>query len=214
MKLPALLGLLLLTLACNSHGQSSPEAKPLVTKIIAAAGGEDKLLRLFRMKEQYHSGADPLPPGGKPGTRESVLDAPGYWWIGKKDRTGEPAKFDVWAWTLVAFTDAKTKVDVIPDLTDGEQTLFGLRLSYTINPAMDLYFDKELNRLVRLDWRGDIYRFSEWKEHDGAKYAAKTVLYKKSTGKPWFYHEITSLERLKELPAGLTREVAVTEPKK
>lgn len=55
----------------------------------------------------------------------------------------------------------------------------------------------------RLDWRGDFYRFSEWKEHDGLKYASKTILYKKKDGKPWFFHEITGLERLAKLPEGL-----------
>ncbi len=70
---------------------------------------------------------------------------------------------------------------------------------------MDIYFDKAEHRLVRIDWRQDIHRFSDWRVHDGAGYAAKTVGYKKASGKPWYYSEILEIERLKELPAGLKR---------
>jgi len=56
-----------------------------------------------------------------------------------------------------------------------------------------------------VDWRNDIFRFSEPKEYDGFKYASKCVLYKRDSGKPWFFHEIVSLERLKELPEGLKK---------
>ena len=164
------------------------------------------MLRKFRMKERFHGGSEPTPPAGEsPQVRESILDAPGYWWVGKQDRTDEPAKFDVWAWTLVALTDAKSKIAVVPDVVEHERPVMGLRISESITPPLELYFDKETKLLVRMDWRSDIYRFSEWREHDGAKYAAKTILFKKATGKPWFYHEITEMERLKELPADLPR---------
>ncbi len=204
----SLLTLLLLTLAIASHAQTTAETtdpKPLIDKAVAAVGGADKLLKLFRMKEAYHSGADPVPASGKETPRESVLEAPANWWIGKNDRTDEPAKFDVWGWTLGAITDAKSKVEVAPDVIDDGKPAFGLRVSETIKPPMELYFDRQTNLLVRIDWRGDIYRFSEWKEHDGVKYASRCVLFKKATGKPWFYHQITELERLKELPPGLIR---------
>jgi hypothetical protein len=36
-------------------------------------------------------------------------------------------------------------------------------------------------------------------------YPAKCVGYKKATGKPWYFSEIVSLERLDELPEGLKR---------
>lgn len=81
---------------------------------------------------------------------------------------------------------------------------FGLRVSETITPPMDLYFDKADYKLVRIDWRGHVHRFSEWKEHDGVKYQAKCVGYNQK-GTPWYFSEILELERLKELPAGLKR---------
>ena len=68
---------------------------------------------------------------------------------------------------------------------------------------MDVYFDKTNLQLVRIDWRKDINRFSDWREHDGAKYPAKCIGYRKATGKPWFVSEITELRRLKEIPGDL-----------
>ena len=82
----------------------------------------------------------------------------------------------------------------------------GLRVTGSVTPALDMYFDKTNFQLDRIDWRNDIYRFSEWKEHDGAKYPSKCVMYRRNSGVPWFYHEIISVERLKELPSGLKRE--------
>lgn len=189
--------------AFSSYGQSA-DPKPLVEKAITAVGGKDRLLKIFRIKEIFHFGDKPEPEAGKKrSTRESFLEMPGWWWINKKERADEPAKFDVWAWTLGVLVDEKTKIEVIPDLTDEGRSAFGLRVSGTIDPAMDLYFDKETNLLLRLDWRGDFYRFSGWQEHDGVKYAGKTVIFKKASGKPWFFHEVTELERLKTLPEGL-----------
>lgn len=187
------------------HAQTA-DPKPLVAKVLAAAGGQDKLLSLFRMKEIFHFGDKPEPAAGKKrSTRESVVEPPKYWWIGTKERADEPAKYDVWAWTLGVLTDPATVIVVIPDLVDEGRAACGLRVSGTVTPAMDLYFDKETSLLSRLDWRGDFYRFTDWKEADGVKYASKTVIFKKAGGKPWFYHEVTAVERLKELPAGLKR---------
>jgi hypothetical protein len=117
----------------------------------------------------------------------------------------EPAIFLVWAWTLGAVVDPKSKIEAIPDVTEADKPLYGLRVSETITPPMDLYFDRESNRLVRIDWRADIHRFSDWKEHDGATYPAKCVGYKKATDKPWYFTEIVELERLQDVPEGLKK---------
>jgi len=189
---------------CHAHA-AEPEPKALVQQVVQAAGGEAKLLKLFRIKEHLVLGGD---PAKKPSERLSVLEPPTYWWLGKQERvkdTKEPATFLVWAWTLGALTDAKSKVETIPEVMEKEKPAFGLRVSGTINPPMDIYFDKAESRLVRIDWRTDIHRFSDWKEHDGVKYPAKCVGYKKSSGQPWYFSTIVELERLKELPAGLTR---------
>jgi hypothetical protein len=187
------------------HAQAETvDPKPLVEKALAAVGGKDKLLKVFRFKEIFHFGDKPEPPAGKQrSTRVSVYSQPDKWWLGNKERGDEPAKDDVRAWSLDLLIDPTSKFEIIPGLTDEGKTLLGLRVSGSVTPAMDFYFDKETSLLHRLDWRGDIYRFSDWNEHDGLKYASRTILFKKKDGKPWFFHEITELERLAQLPAGL-----------
>ena len=184
---------------------AEPEAQVLVKKVVAAAGGEEKLLKLFRIRERLNVSSDPQKQGNE---RVSVLEPPLYWWVGKKERVkadNEPATFLVWAWTLGAITDPTSKLAVIPEITESEQSAIGLRLSESITPPMDLYFDKGTSRLLRIDWRSDIHRFSEWKNQDGVYYPAKCVGSKKTSGKPWYFSEILELERLKELPEGLER---------
>ncbi len=183
-----------------------PDVKILASKAVAAAGGEEKLLKLLRIRERLNLSADPEKPGNE---RVSVLEPPKYWWLGKRERVRderEPATFLVWAWTLGALTDPGSKLEAIPEVTEGDKPAVGLRISETIKPPMDCYFDKENHRLVRIDWRSDIHRFSDFREHDGATYAAKCVGFKKSTGKQWYNTEILELERLSELPEGLVRE--------
>jgi hypothetical protein len=182
------------------------DPKPLVEKALNAVGGKDKLLKIFRIKEIYHFGSTPEPAAGKKrSTRESILSQPDKWWINKKERGVEPAKDDVRAWSLDLLIDEKSKFEVIPDLTDEGKTLHGLRVSGSVTPAMDFYFDKETSLLHRLDWRGDFYRFSNWKEYDGLKYASKTIIFKVNGSKPWFFHEVTEIERLAQLPEGLVK---------
>lgn len=179
------------------------DPKPLIDKALTAVGGKDKLLKIFRMKEIFHFGSSPEPDKGKKrSTRESVFSQPDKWWINKKERGAEPAKDDVRAWSLDLLVDEKSMFEVIPDITDEGKALTGLRITGSVKPTMDFYFDKETGLLSRLDWRGDFYRFSDWKEHDGLKYASKTIIFKVKDGKPWFFHEITELERLKVLPEG------------
>ena len=196
--------LLLFLIAVPASAQTS-DPKPLVEKALAAIGGKDKLLKIFRMEEIFHFGNTPEPAEGKKrSTRVSVIEQPALWWIGKKERAEEPAKDDVRAWSLDLLVDPKSKIEVIPDLADEGKACFGLQVSGSVEPAMKFYFDKETSLLKRLDWRADYYRFSEWKEHDGLRYAARTVIFKLKDDKPWFYHDITAIERLVKRPDGLT----------
>lgn len=203
----------LVAVCCISYWPGSalsaePSTESLVKQVITAAGGEDQLLRLFRTRETVNVSAD---PEKKVNARVSVYEPPKYWWTGKNERVkdemkpDEPAIFLVWAWTLGVLTDPATKLELIPDVVESDKPAFGLRVSGTVTPAMDLYFDKAESRLVRIDWRSDIHRFSDWKEHDGVKFPAKCAGYKKATGKPWYFSEIIELERLRELPDGLKR---------
>lgn len=181
------------------------DANAMVQRIVSAVGGEAKLFRLFKITERLNVSSD---PDKKPNERTSVLEPPEHWWLGKKDRVvadKEPAIYLVWAWTLGALVDPASKVELIPAILESEKPALSLRISETINPPMDLYFDQESSRLLRIDWRSDIHRFSNWKEHDGMWYPANCVGYKKASGKPWYFTEIIALERLESLPDGLQR---------
>jgi len=184
---------------------AEPEAKELIHKVVTSAGGESKLLKLFRIKEQLNVSSDPKAKGFQ---RISVLEPPNYWWLGKKERVRdekEPAAFLVWAWTLGALTDPRSKVTVLPETVEADMPAFGLRVSGTITPPMDLYFNKADSRLARIVWRSDIHRFSDWKEYDGFHYPARCVGHKKTSNAAWYFSEILEVERLAELPAGLKR---------
>ena len=185
----------------SSASPASPEMK-LVSKVIAAAGGDDKLLTLFRMEERYNAGKEAVTPGTP---RVSVVEPPKSWWIGTKERGTEPAKITAWAWTLGVLKDPRSKLELLPDMTDNEKSLAGLRITESVDPALDMYFDKENYELVRVDWRNDIYRFSDWKDFDGTKYPSKCAMFRRNSGEPWFFHEILTIERLQELPEGLQR---------
>lgn len=208
-KYPSVLFCLAMSLAVlNSNCPSiaddsaaSPE-KEFVSKVIAAAGGEEKLLTLFRIEERFNASKERVSPGT---SRVSVVEPPKFWWIGKKERGQEPAKITVWAWTLGVLKDTKSKIEFISDVTDNEKQLAGLQVTGSVDPAIDMYFNKTTHELVRVDWRNDIYRFSDWKEYDGTKYPSKCAMYRRKSGEPWFFHEIVTIERLKELPEGLVR---------
>ncbi len=195
---------MLLTFSGTCHADDSAGAaeKELVGKVVAAAGGEESLLKLFRIEERYNSGKERVSPGT---SRVSVVEPPKSWWIGTKERGAEPAKITTWAWTLGVLNDPKSKLELLPDITDGEKSLAGLRITESVDPAIDMYFDKSTYELVRVDWRNDIYRFSDWKDFDGTRYPAKCAMFRRNSGEPWFFHEIVAIERLKELPEGLQR---------
>jgi hypothetical protein len=197
--------IVVLTLARYSRAEDA-DTKTLVEQIVSASGGETKLLKLFRLKERLAASPDPNAKGNE---RVSVLEPPKHWWLGKNDRVKndkEPATFLVWGWTLNALVDEKSKLESLDEIKINDKPAFGIRVSETITPPMDLYFDKETKRLAHIQWRSDRHEFSDWKEADGAWYASKCVGYKLATGKQWYHTEILELERLKELPAGLARE--------
>jgi hypothetical protein len=204
MRLPPWTWALLFVAPLQVFASDRPPVE-IVEQVVAAAGGRDKLLKLFRLEERLNVSSDANKPGN---LRTSVIEPPTHWWLGKKERVRddkEPAIFLVWAWTLGALTDPASKLETIPDAAEQDRPAYGLRISGTITPPMDVYFDAAEHRLVRIDWRSDIHRFSDWKEADGAKYPAKVIGYKKATGKPWYFTEITKLERLTALPEGLSR---------
>lgn len=196
-------GVVCLLAACLAQAQVA-DPKPLVEKAIQTVGGKDKLLKIYRLKETFHFGETPEPTAGKKRSlRDSILSQPDHWWINKKERGPDPAKDDARAWSLDLLVDEKSRFELIPDIVDEGRKCVGLRITGSVTPAMSLYFDQETMLLRRLDWRSDFYRFSEWKEHDGLRYASRTIIFKVKSGKPWFFHDITELQKLAKLPEGL-----------
>jgi len=208
MRIVYTLALCWISCLSDSGTASDPDPAVVVKQVINAVGGDDKLLRLFRTRETVNVSSD---SEKKVPERVSVYEPQKYWWTGKNERVkneakpDEPATFLVWAWTLGILTDPASKLEVLPEVVESNKPSIGLRVSGTVTPPMELYFDKANSRLVRIDWRSDIHRFSDWKELDGVKYPAKCVGFKKSTGQPWYFSEIIELERLKDLPEGLKR---------
>lgn len=201
-KTLCLMGLLAM---CSGAVAEQPATETVVSQVLQAAGGKDKLLRLFRMRERLNVSSDSAKLGNE---RISVLEPPDHWWLGKRDRVKEnkePATYLVWAWTLAVLTDTNSRIESLPEKKENDQTLQGLRISGTIEPPMDMFFETTTHQLVQIEWRADIHRFSDWKTHDGARYPAKCIGYRKNTGKPWYFTEILELERLSELPDGLVR---------
>lgn len=191
--------------AAAARGTVSAAASPLIAKAVQTAGGEANLLGIFSFKDRVLIGDKDTGFGSK---RDSVLDAPRHWWLktqsGFSERKDEPAVFLVWAWTLRALTDAASTVDVVPDVKDGEAELWGLRVSGSVTPPMELYFAKSSGLLARIDWRSDIHRFSDWRTLPaGTKYPARVVGHKKVGDKIWYFDEVTEVIPLKELPEKL-----------
>lgn len=186
-------------------GTISMAARSLIQKAVHADGGQTNLLGYFTFKDNVRLGATDKGFGAK---RESVMDAPRHWWLkaagGYSEREDEPATFLVWAWTLGALTSPASTVEMVPDVRDGDMELWGLRVSGSVKPAMELYFSKTNDLLARIDWRSDIHRFSAWTTSPtGTKYPARVVGYKKATGKSWYYDDVTEVTPLKELPEKL-----------
>ncbi len=194
-----------LVVSIASHAQAEAVPKSVVQETVAAVGGEEKLLKLFRMKEVLSVSSDPEKKGSP---RTSVLEPPAHWWLGKKDRVTqekEPATFLVWGWTLGALVDPKSTLETLPDAKVGDRPVYGISISGTITPAMKCYFDRETKRLASIEWRSDRHEFSDWRQVDGTWYPAKCVGYKLADNKRWYGTEIVEIERLTELPEGLSR---------
>ncbi|MGE3806217.1 MAG: hypothetical protein AB7K24_16235 [Gemmataceae bacterium] len=194
---------------------ADPDPKELLEKALTAVGGQDKLLKLFQMRERLVLGATvPPPPDPKEkGGRVSVLEPPANWWINKRDRGAEPAKFLVHAWTLGILVDPKSKLEALPAANIDGKAVNGLRVSGSVTPPLEMYFDAKEHRLLAIDWRNDRHVFSEWKKtEDGLWYASRAVGFKFTNAKSktlaknqWYQTDILELTRLKELPMGLER---------
>jgi hypothetical protein len=183
---------------------AEPTSAELAGRVIAAAGGEGKLLKLFRIEERLYVGKDPQGVGKE---RRAIMELPDTWWqleaAGPRDRgvngAREQARFVAWAWTLRILADPRTKLEIIPPREEQDRPAHGLRVSGTITPPLDMYFNDEL-RLMRVDWKDQYTRFSDWRSFDGLTYPARIVGFYKKDQRQWYISEVLRLERLTDLP--------------
>ncbi len=198
----------------NADKPAAP-VKKLVEEVVATAGGEDKLLTVFRFRERVLITATPAEPVKKDekGNRTSVVVVGGDWWIGTAKRDKDKVRVLCWAWSLRILLDPKSKIEPIPDTVVGETPTFGLRVSESVKAPVDLHFDKKTKRLVAIDETDTRHRFSEWKEtKEGHKYPSHVAGHRftdraagKLQEKQWYQTDILELTPLKELPAELKK---------
>lgn len=198
----ALLLVLQISLAGTDVRAAEPAPAELAKIVVKAAGGPEKLLKLFRMKEDLYLGS-----AVKPTVRTSVLEPPAHWWMSGRDRVvqdKEPAIDLVWGWSLTILVDPKSKLAAAPAVTIDDRPAVGLVVTESVKTPLTLYFDAETHRLVRIDHRGHQTLFSDYREADGFHYPAKSKGINPQ-GKEWYHTEIKEVERLAELPEGLKR---------
>jgi len=187
----------------------------IAAKALAAAGGKEKAFIRYRFADRLRVTkdeevlADPKLDEKRP--RVSVIDAPKLWWLKKKndwvERGKEPAKGLAYGWTLGVLADPEASFEALPAEAADEATpeapadTIGLRVTGAIEPAMDLYFDRDTMRLVRLEWAKQVCVFSEWKTFDGFRLPTRCVGLQRRSGQPWYVCEIVEVERLEEIPA-------------
>ncbi len=194
---------------------AEPDPKELVKKVITTAGGEEKLLDIFRFRERVLITATPAAPvkPDEKGNRTSVVQVGGDWWIGKDKRDKDKVRVLAWAWSLRILLDPKSKVETTPDITVAEKPAFGLKVTESIKGPITLYFDKKTNQLVAIDYTDTRHIFSDWKKTiDGHQYPSHVVGYRFVKGesgpiqeKQWYQTDILELTPLKELPAELKK---------
>jgi len=199
----AAMGIAFVSMVPTARAADPLAPQDLATAAVKAAGGPDKLLKLFRIKENLHLGS-----ATKPTVRNSVLEPPAHWWMNGKDRVvqdKEPAIDLVWGWSLTILVDPNSKLATAPAATVDDRPAVGLIVTESVKTPLTIYFDAETHRLVRIDHRGHQTLFSDYRQVDGFHYAAKSKGINPQ-GKEWYHTEITEVERLKELPAGLERK--------
>lgn len=189
--------------AGKSAQTPAADAKALANKILASHGGADKLLRTFKFTEVY------LLAGRDKGTeRTSTLQPPNLWYVGKTERVSEQNKggvcHDVWMWTLAPLVDPKTKLEALPDATIEGKAAHALKVSGSIEPPMNVFFDASTDDLVKIEWKGEQFLFTAPMTVDGTRVPSKCVLLGKS-GKERMRTELKKIERLPELPADLPK---------
>ena len=199
----ALMMLLVLTRLAKAE-DVDPAAKKLVEEVVATAGGEEKLLKLFRFRERVLITSTPAAPvtADEKENRTSVVQVSGNWWIGTAKRDKDKVRVLCWTWSLRILLDPKSKIQTVSDINVSDKPAFGLRVTESIREPIDLFFDKESKRLVAIDYTDTRHLFSDWKKTaEGHQYPSHAA--GKLQDKQWYQTDILELTPLTELPADL-----------
>ena len=210
---PVILVFLLLVHRHAVADEPNAVAKKLVEEVIATAGGNEKLLTLFRFRERVLITATPAAPvaADEKENRTSVVQVAGDWWIGNAKRDKDKVRVLCWAWSLRILLDPKSKIQAVPDIIVDDRPAFGLRVTESVNAPIDLFFDSESKRLVAIDYTDTRHVFSEWKTtNEGQSYPSHVVGYRFAnrdigtlSDTQWYQTDILELTPLEELPADL-----------
>ncbi len=179
------------------------DAAALAQKIVASHGGPSALLHTFTFTEIYR-----IAGREKSVERTSTLQPPHLWYVGKTERVSEENKggvcHDVWMWTLAPLIDPATKLEFLPDTTVDGKSAHGLKVSGSIKPAMNVFFDAATDDLLKIEWKGEQFFFSAPMLVDGTRVPSQCVLLGKN-GKERMRTELKKIERLAALPSALPK---------
>jgi hypothetical protein len=189
------------------------ETNMLVAQVVEAAGGEEKLLKLFRFRERVLITSTPaaVVTADEKENRTSVVQVGGDWWIGENKRDKDKVRVLCYAWSLRLLLDPKSKVTPIADTVVADKPAFGLRVSESVQEPIDLLFDKDSRQLVAIDYTDTRHIFSEWKKTtEGHQYPSHVVGFRfanRPAGvlneQQWYQTDILELTPLTELPTEL-----------
>ena len=129
-----LLVITILSILSSSAHANDPDPQELVKQLLETAGGESKLLKLFRFRERLLVGktaADPVSQDEK-GNRTSVVEVSGDWWIGKAKRDKDKVRVLCWAWSLRILLDPQSCIQSCRAITVDGKPAFGLRVTESI----------------------------------------------------------------------------------
>jgi len=196
-----------------SAGDNVLPVKQAIEETIAAAGGEEKLLTIFRFHERVLITATPTPldSGETKANRTSVVEVGGRWWVGVNKRNKDKVRILCWAWSLRILLDEKSKVEVIPNIVVMDRPAFGLRVTGSVQTPIDLFFDNESKRLAAIDYTDTRHVLSNWKKTpQGHEYPAHVTGFRFADSEAktiqtaqWYQTDILELTPLEEIPGKL-----------
>ena len=196
----------------SSRADDAADARAIVAKAIKAAGGEEKLAKFnahtFKETGTYYGQGDGLPYMGNYavqwphqfkmeilGVFAIVLNGDKGWMLMNgetRELTADELKeqqeehHSRWITSLLPLKDKKFKLTTTGESKVADRSALGVRVSAENHRDVNLYFDKERNLLVKVEYRAISSEqgkevnlevlYSEYKEIEGAKMPTKILI--------------------------------------